>query len=332
MFQNSGNTSNCIISIHILKMEKRVVPESEKNLWRKIKRNGYFSKRKKEMIKHLSTKCVPNEGCSSALKIRGCDEEYLVSRPVIESIGNPDFSIKEQLPLNDPSDEIGVNDSDDEFEDSSNSQDPQEFCDQIKKWAVDFQIKHTAVNALLMILKSHIPENVLPKCARTLVQTPRSTVISMDDRLGGQYWHYGLRKVIVETLSRFEKVPNKVSLNINIDGLPAFKSSSKSFWPILVNIHEIRDTQSPLIVGVFCGGSKSFFLFLLLANLSFSFVVDKPKDVNAFLEPFVCELNEILQHGIMVAGENVHISLRCFICDTPARSMLRGMNYYICNK
>lgn len=54
------------------------------------------------------------------------------------------------------------------------------------------------------------------------------------------------------------------------------------------------------------------------------FIADKPKDVNGFLEPFVHELNDVLENGIFIDGRNQKFKLRCFICDTPARSMLRG--------
>ncbi|XP_053682974.1 uncharacterized protein LOC128733426, partial [Sabethes cyaneus] len=89
-------------------------------------------------------------------------------------------------------------------------------------------------------------------------------------------------------------------------GLPTFKSSTTYFWPILVNIHELNQLMSPLIVGIFSGESK-------------------PKDVNAFLSSFVEELNEILQNGLKIEKVTVAVKVRCFICDTPARSMLRGL-------
>lgn len=236
---------------------KRAVSETDNNLWRKIKRNGHFSKRKREIIKQFERKSVLSvSDVASAADIEKSDREDFASptrtvengpRPIL-NVASPKYD-----------DVSENNESDGEFEETTESfNDPQDLCDDIKQWAIDFQIKHTAINALLVILKSHIPENVLPKCARTLVQTPRSTVISKDHRLGGQYWHYGLRKILQETLSRFENVPKSVSLNVNIDGLPAFKSSSKSFWPILVNMHELREIQSPLIVGLFCGGSMFF--------------------------------------------------------------------------
>lgn len=54
------------------------------------------------------------------------------------------------------------------------------------------------------------------------------------------------------------------SLNINIDGLPIFRSSSCSFWPIIVQLHELRNEIAPLIVGIFSGTSKH----LSLAEIS----------------------------------------------------------------
>lgn len=59
------------------------------------------------------------------------------------------------------------------------------------------------------------------------------------------------------------------------------------------------------------------------------YLTDKPKDVNAFLEPFVGELNEILRNGLVINGKTVHFKVRCFICDTPARSMLRGNSFTV---
>lgn len=134
--------------------------------------------------------------------------------------------------------------------------DPQGLRNDLRNWAITNQIKHTAINSLLNILKSHISNNNLPKDARTLVQTPRTTDISSDIRHGGRYWHYGLAKSLSETLSKFDLTLQQLSLNVNIDGLPTFKSSSQSFWPILVNIHELKAHHSPLVVGVFGGMCK----------------------------------------------------------------------------
>lgn len=48
-----------------------------------------------------------------------------------------------------------------------------------------------------------------------------------------------------------------------------------------------------------------------------------------FLEPFVNELNDILKNGLEINGHQLKISIRCFICDLPARSFLKGeLNFF----
>lgn len=54
--------------------------------------------------------------------------------------------------------------------------------------------------------------------------------------------------------------------------------------------------------------------------------LSKPNDVNEYLRRFVNELNEILEHGISINNKQIVVSLRCFVCDTPARSFLKGSN------
>lgn len=130
--------------------------------------------------------------------------------------------------------------------------------DKLRFWAISFQVKQNAVNALLSILKENNPQADLPVDARTLLQTPRKCQLvpgGMESD-NGKYWHYGLLKVLHDALSNRVNVPEHLQLNINIDGLPMFKSSYESFWPILVNIHQLRDEISPLIVGIFSGKSE----------------------------------------------------------------------------
>lgn len=109
------------------------------------------------------------------------------------------------------------------------------FRESLVNWAVKHQIKHTATNELLALLREEVPFIDLPNDARTLVKTPRSTKITHlqgDNGKDGQYWHYGLKRVLSEALSRVDYGLATLHLNINIDGLPMFRSSSNSFWPI----------------------------------------------------------------------------------------------------
>lgn len=46
--------------------------------------------------------------------------------------------------------------------------------------------------------------------------------------------------------------------------------------------------------------------------------------INEFLRQFVDELQSILSVGVAVNGHLLTIKIKCFICDTPARSYLKG--------
>lgn len=62
----------------------------------------------------------------------------------------------------------------------------------------------------------------------------------------------------------------------------------------------------PLVVSIWCGPTK-------------------PNNLTEFLKPFVNELKEVLRYGITENGHHINISIRCFLCDTPARSFLKGI-------
>lgn len=50
----------------------------------------------------------------------------------------------------------------------------------------------------------------------------------------------------------------------------------------------------------------------------------KPSDCNAYLSEFVTELKHLLENGLKVNDHEIVIRIRCFICDTPARALLKG--------
>lgn len=120
--------------------------------------------------------------------------------------------------------------------------------------------------------------------------------------MGGQYWHYGLQKCL-EDVYYDTKMSHDISININIDGLPIFKSSKNAFWPILFNINEIQ--VKPMIIGVYYGKGK-------------------PGQLNEFLSPLVEDLLKVLKEGIKIGEHKINVTLKCFICDSPARSFVKG--------
>lgn len=171
-------------------------------------------------------------------------------------------------------------------------------------------------------MNQHLSAN-LPQDPRTLLRPPahvdittlmggppeaNSTLIADDDELKKtqnkeQYWHYGMKKCLRAAFPYLAE-DHSITININVDGLPLHKSTYASFWPILINVYEFPDI-SPMTVGIFHGDSK-------------------PHDAAQFLEHFVSDLNQILNNGILINGKKLTVSIRSFICDTPARSFIKG--------
>lgn len=175
--------------------------------------------------------------------------------------------------------------------------------EKVRLWALKHQITHIAIDDVLQIfIESGIPD--IPKDSRTLLQTPRK--VNIVNIAGGQYWHNGFGD-IQKILSTYNTIPTKISLKFNMDGLPINRSSKTEFWPILCAINEFPNHQ-PIIVGIYCG-------------------MTKPKNLEDYLKLFVADLQNILQHGLMVNGKShIEVAIYCFICDTPARSFLKGNN------
>ena len=174
-----------------------------------------------------------------------------------------------------------------------------DILESLREWALKYNINHNAIKSLLDILIiAKIPN--MPRDPRTLLETPRKvTTLKMGN---GQYWHNGLQTCLEKCLSHVKNSMN-ISLNFNIDGLPIHNSSKMQLWPILCSIHDLN--IEPMIIGIYCGESK-------------------PPSPNEFLTPFVEELLTILNNGIIINEHNINVHIRCFICDTPARSFIKG--------
>lgn len=102
----------------------------------------------------------------------------------------------------------------------------------LREWAIEYGVTRRALSALLKILIS-AGLWYLPSDSRTLLKTPRT--VSVIDIGGGKYWYDGIKKNI-ERLFVGIKENITIKLSFNVDGLPLFKSSKITFWPILAHI------------------------------------------------------------------------------------------------
>lgn len=189
-----------------------------------------------------------------------------------------------------------------------------QFKDELIFWAVMNKIKHNALDDLLVILRKQTCGQNLPKTARTLLSTPRNSLIRSVNP--GYYCHFGIRSGLTEVL---EVEQNKIkdfniSINISTDGLPLSNSSTSELWPIMGSIVH---SSVVFLIGVYHGYSK-------------------PENANEFLQEFFVEITDLINNGFIYKQTLYSISINCITCDTPARSfitMTKGhAGYYSCSK
>lgn len=63
----------------------------------------------------------------------------------------------------------------------------------------------------------------------------------------------------------------------------------------------------PMIIAIWCSEELS-----------------KPDNVNEYFGQFVNELNHLIANPVQINGYKVTVKIRCFICDKPARALIKG--------
>lgn len=178
----------------------------------------------------------------------------------------------------------------------------EDFSMFLRRWATGFGIRHQALKILIRKLNTD-HDFRLPTDPRTILGRNSSVSSHLTEIGGGFYWHQGIEHCLRQCFARLQR-PQKISININIDGLPIHNNGKGQFWPILFNIHEFPDIK-PMSIGMFYGNSK-------------------PHKIEEFLQPFVDEIQPILHEGLVINGHKLEVNMRAFICDSPARSFIKG--------
>ncbi|XP_066932759.1 uncharacterized protein [Clytia hemisphaerica] len=168
---------------------------------------------------------------------------------------------------------------------------------ELASWASKTRLPRDSTNELLGILRNHGIE--VPKDSRTLLKTPRS--VEVLKKCGGTYFYFGIRNGICSAMNFLSDPVTAIELAVNVDGLPLEKSTSSQFWPILGSINF---SEHVFIIAIFHGYSK-------------------PDSVEEFLNDFILEATDILQNGLLLRDEFYPFSIKCFICDAPARAFMK---------
>lgn len=190
--------------------------------------------------------------------------------------------------------------------DSKSSQTESEHNDTVylkqnlKQWALSENITSQAINSLLKIL--HPIFNNLPTDYRSLLSTPRETKsIKLNN---GNMIYLGVENRLLQIISKIKDSMrlHTIKLQINIDGLPLFKSSNCEIYPILGLCRDLN--ASPFPIAIFSGTGK-------------------PDPIDTFLKNFIEEMKILNNVGIEFNGNKIKVTLECFVCDAPARAYLK---------
>nr|CAK26786.1 TPA: transposase domain-containing protein [Strongylocentrotus purpuratus] len=275
---------------------------------------------------HSHQLSLQNESAAAPVSFHNSENDGQLTRP-IECGDGPTFDID---PLGDKfsvGDTSSSDISDDYYSPSASCSDEsdhddfdfdtQKLSSDLANWAAVAQIPQSKLRGLMSVLRKYHPE--LPKDPRTLLQTV--TDYEITNIAGGEYYHFGVADGInrISEICIATKDATRINLQINIDGLPLFKSSKTQFWPILGRISMPFESET-FIIGLYCGESK-------------------PHSVQHYLTQFVSEMKGLEESGgVMIKSTNdlIPISIACFICDAPARAFVKQTKphnaYYGCDK
>ncbi|XP_064472543.1 uncharacterized protein LOC135387056 [Ornithodoros turicata] len=184
---------------------------------------------------------------------------------------------------------------------------------QLALWATQTQIPLQHLSTLLSIPHPH--HNELPLNSRTLLSTPRSTNVT--SCCGGEFIYLGILNGIKRLIDNcVTYVSENLDLQINVDGLPLYRSQTICFWPILIAVVGCIPLK-PFAAAIYCGKSK-------------------PNCVDTYLAPFISEMKVLMTEGFSYRNKLYTVSLHSIVCDTPARAFVKCIKghtgYHACEK
>ena len=99
-----------------------------------------------------------------------------------------------------------------------------------------------------------------------------------------------------------EKFAKSIEFNINVDGVPLFKSSNRKLWPILEMLHPFP----PFIIALYFGSIK-------------------PNEPYEFIQDFMEEYKRLNSVGFEQGHQTFIVTVNAIICDAPALQFLKSI-------
>lgn len=195
----------------------------------------------------------------------------------------------------------------DDYDSENDQSNDTDLCHSLMEWVTEYHVKNNAVDKLLKILQK--AGHCVPATARSLLKTVKD--VTVVETSGMQYVYLDISQSLTNFVNKLpenrKESLDHLEIALNIDGLPLFKSSSVSLWPILcsvVNVFPIKVFPIAL-----AGGSN------------------KPSDLD-FLNDTVRDLKILLASGLTVGNDEYPVHLKYVVCDAPARAMVKSVKQY----
>lgn len=177
-------------------------------------------------------------------------------------------------------------------------------AEELLKFMILFNISVRAMEHLLRLLVLFGLD--VPKSVFMLQKNSRKCEIAPMPNESNQFAHFRIMDVlsfcIKKKLLKLTNSINDISLYVNIDGLPLFRSSHTGLWTILVKFKNS--------------------LFLKPMPLAVYYGTGKP-DLSTFISPMVKELRQMCASSFKVENFTFNLKKIFFICDAPARAYIQ---------
>lgn len=194
-----------------------------------------------------------------------------------------------------------------ELNDFAHSSNNPTFQSKLASFIISSRLSRSKTSVLLKLLKSVKDIASLQDLTsdyRTLLYTPLSGKVKIDQIAEGEYIHFGISKGLnyLYSVNYYMRQQSVLELWFNIDGLPIDKRG-QSFWPILCGVC-IEQNVKPFIIGAYFGSKK-------------------PSNIYEYLNLFIDELNDLLRNGITIGHTTISVTLKGIIADAPARAFIK---------
>ena len=196
-----------------------------------------------------------------------------------------------------------LSESDSDYSSDDSDEKNEKLTSAVSTWINEFQVKHNAADRILKIKRNEGGHKQLPSSTRTLLQSEK-TAVHLEEKSGMQYKFFGFAQSLQKHIMKCPLNIESIVLYLNIDGLPLFRSSKTSMWPVLCATS--LGQQKIIFPDALCCGTG------------------KPTNQN-FLLGTIHELKDFLHAGLHVANRIIRVNLGAVVCDAPAIAMVKAI-------